>query len=131
MAAKGRDMPLLDASSSTGVGDRLRGKDPSAALRVNSGGGGVSAGSCHGEARIARAGWYGEGGDVRGVCRRAFGQAGRGGRARLASGQGRSLRVGDLVCDCRAGELNIYLVVDQDRKNIITVAHRLRRHRTN
>ena len=27
------------------------------------------------------------------------------------------------------GKLNIYLVVDQDRKDIITVAHRLRRHR--
>ena len=40
LAAKGCATRLLDA--------RLRGKDPSAALRVNSGGVGVSAGSVHG-----------------------------------------------------------------------------------
>ena len=66
LATKRRATPLMDARSPIGVGDRVRGQDPSAALRVNSGGGGVNAGSCHGE-RIARAGGYGEGGYGRGV----------------------------------------------------------------
>ena len=54
----------LDSRSPIGVEDRLYGYDPSAALRVNSGGDGVSAGSCHG-LRVAGAEGCGEGGDVR------------------------------------------------------------------
>ena len=57
MAANGRATRLLD--------DRLRGKDPSAALRVNSGGGDVSVGSVHGYRIRVRCG-SGEGEDGRG-----------------------------------------------------------------
>ena len=54
-------VPAPRSGSGTGhAGTTLR-----LALRVNSGGGGVSAGSCHGEARIAREAGDGEGGVVR------------------------------------------------------------------
>ena len=46
------------------------------------------------------------------------------GRARASHILGKAYR-------SSAGKLNIYLVVDRGRQSIITVGHRLRRHRAN